>query len=408
MASSQEVTSRKPPAPPFSPDLKRTRFKHPYFGAIPKYVGELWTARQRQMHSLHYVISYRASFKPELPSFFIERYSKPGDVVLDPFAGRGTTALQANLMNRIAVSADINPLCERIVTAKTNPVPLEEIADRLTRIDWDRAEGDGVDISMFYHPRTESQLRALRAHLAGNRRPADRFIELLALSRLHGHSPGFFSVYSFPQISVPPAAQRKINRQRRQRPEYRDVPALILRKARKALRDGRIAEIAKAGRRNLTLTADACRLDSLPDCSIDLVITSPPFLDKADYIGDNWLEFWFCGIEPDRFAGDMLVTPDIRRWQEFIGRSMREMHRVLRSGCRAVIEVGEVTSGGETLHLEEQLIDIAADLHNDGISLVPERIYIQQQRFTKLANCFNVENNLKGTNTNRMVVFRKE
>ena len=38
-------------------------------------VDELWTARQRQMHSLHYAVSYRASFKPELPDFFIRRHT---------------------------------------------------------------------------------------------------------------------------------------------------------------------------------------------------------------------------------------------------------------------------------------------------------------------------------------------
>ena len=79
------------------------------------------------MHSLHYVISYRASFKPELPEFFISRYSRPGDTVLDPFAGRGTTALQANLMGRVAISADVNPLSKRIIHPKTNPVTFEEI-----------------------------------------------------------------------------------------------------------------------------------------------------------------------------------------------------------------------------------------------------------------------------------------
>ena len=390
------------------PRLQRTSHRHPFFGAIPKLTGELWTARQRQMHSLHYIISYRASFKPELPEWFIERYSKPGDVVLDPFAGRGTTALQANLMGRVAWSADINPLSERIISPKTNPVPLDEIERRLQQVDWRRPSRNGIDLSMFYHPRTERRIRSLRDHLAAARSPVDRFIELIALSRLHGHSPGFFSVYSFPQISIPPEAQNRINRRRKQRPGFRPVPELILRKARRALRDGRIEEIVEAGRSNRVLTADSRKLAGIPDAGVDLVVTSPPFLNKADYIADNWLEFWFCGIDADPFAADLLITPDLGVWRRFIADSFREIHRVLKPGRRAVVEVGEVEMGGRLIHLDEELLDIAADLCREGVRLVPERIYIHRQRFTKLANCFRVDNNLKGTNTHRLVVFARE
>lgn len=58
-------------------------------GGIPYHVNEYWTARQRQSHALHEV-SYRACFKAELPRFFIGRLTEPGEVVYDPFMGRGT------------------------------------------------------------------------------------------------------------------------------------------------------------------------------------------------------------------------------------------------------------------------------------------------------------------------------
>src|SRR6188768_3788849 len=54
---------------------------------IRTFVNEFWTSRQRAAHSLHEV-SYRACFKPQLPRFFIERLTKPGDLVYDPFMGR--------------------------------------------------------------------------------------------------------------------------------------------------------------------------------------------------------------------------------------------------------------------------------------------------------------------------------
>ena len=39
--------------------------------------------------------SYMAMFPPALPHYFIRRFTKPGDIVLDPFSGRGTTAVKA-------------------------------------------------------------------------------------------------------------------------------------------------------------------------------------------------------------------------------------------------------------------------------------------------------------------------
>lgn len=74
-------------------------------------IGEFWTSRQRQSHSIHYGVSYRASFKPELPAFFLDRYlSKNKGVVLDPFGGRGTTSIQANLEGHFAIHNDISPM----------------------------------------------------------------------------------------------------------------------------------------------------------------------------------------------------------------------------------------------------------------------------------------------------------
>ena len=76
---------------------------------IRYFVNEFWTSGQRKSHSIH-EISYRACFKAQLPEFFISRLTKIGDVVFDPFMGRGTTLIQAALMGRAAYGNDVNPL----------------------------------------------------------------------------------------------------------------------------------------------------------------------------------------------------------------------------------------------------------------------------------------------------------
>jgi hypothetical protein len=53
---------------------------------IPVFINEFWTSKQRAASSLH-EISYRACFKPQLPRFFIERLTRPGGLVYDPFLG---------------------------------------------------------------------------------------------------------------------------------------------------------------------------------------------------------------------------------------------------------------------------------------------------------------------------------
>ncbi|HVZ07595.1 DNA methyltransferase [Rhodopila sp.] len=127
-------------------------------GGLRYFVNAFWTAGQRQAHSLHEV-SYRACFKPQLPAFFIDRLTRPGERVYDPFSGRGTTALQAALMARAPAANDVNPLSAMLCAPRLNPPPLTAIQARLARIDLDAPPGAMADPAVpdllaFYHPNT--------------------------------------------------------------------------------------------------------------------------------------------------------------------------------------------------------------------------------------------------------------
>lgn len=370
--------------------------------AYLKRVGEFWTAKQRRMHSLHYAVSYRASFKPELPDYFIRRFSRPGDVVFDPFSGRGTTVLQANLLGRVGYGNDVNPMSERIAYPKTHPVPVSEVRAILDALDLEAPVEPDQDLSMFYHPDTHREILNLMRHLRDSRTDADRFVEMIALSRLHGHSTGFFSVYSFPQISVPPANQIKINERRKQSPDYRPIKPRILRKARQILRDADIRAIREVGEKNRFTTQDSRAITDMPSDCAALIVTSPPFLNKADYVTDNWLELWFLGIDIEHVRRGVVQTADLDEWSAFVLDSMKEMRRILRPGGICVIEVGDVMYRGEPLDLDEVIVGLAPEC---GLKVI--EVMIHQQRFTKLANTFNVANNEEGTNTHRLVVMEE-
>ena len=65
---------------------------------------------------------HSAKFIPEIPRWAIEKYSKPNDIVLDPFAGSGTTLVEARLLNRNCLGIEHNPLGRIISKVKSNKI----------------------------------------------------------------------------------------------------------------------------------------------------------------------------------------------------------------------------------------------------------------------------------------------
>jgi DNA methylase len=369
-------------------------------GTIPYVINEFWTARQRQAHSIHEV-SYRACFKPQLPAFFINRLTRPGDGVYDPFMGRGTTPVQAALMGRQPMGNDINPLSVLFTRPRLNPPALNEIAGRLDEIDLNHGDDGDPDLLAFYSPRTLRHICALRrwlierAPLGGAPDPIDDWIRMVAINRLTGHSPGFFSVYTLPpNQAVSAQSQLKINEKRRQTPPDRDVKKIILKKTRSLIKDGPMASHPPA----ILTTASADSTPAIPDASVQLVVTSPPFLDIVQYAVDNWLRSWFAGID---VAGVNIAQHRTESgWQAMVRNTLTELARVVRPGGHVAFEVGEVRKGKVLL---ERLVWDAAE----GLPFERLFVMVNQQEFTKTANCWGIGNNAGGTNTNRIVVLRR-
>ena len=373
---------------------------------VTTFVNEFWTAKQRQASSLH-EISYRACFKPQLPRFFIERLTQPGEVVYDPFMGRGTTVLEAALLGRVPYGCDINPLSVVLTRPRLRPPRLEDVAQRLRQINFAAPAEFPEDLLVFFHPDTLRAIASLKKYLlarraAGSLDPMDEWICLLALNRLTGHSPGFFSAYTLPpNQAVSVKSQQKINARRNQTPPRREVASLILKKTRILLRDCDAAArrvLASVAPQAVLLTQPAAATPEIADQSVSLVVTSPPFLDVVDYATDNWLRCWFLGI--DAKSVRLTVPRKLEAWRAAMASVFHELRRILKPGGHVAFEVGEV-HGGKT-KLEEAVLPCGIEA-----GLEPVLILINDQKFTKTANCWGVDNNFKGTNTNRIVVFRR-
>ena len=366
---------------------------------VPTFTNEFWTAKQRAAHSLH-EISYRACFKPQLPRFFIERLTRPGDIVYDPFMGRGTTPVEAALMGRVPYGCDVNPLCAMLTRPRLSLPDSAQIEKRLAGLDLNYSGELPQDLLVFYHPDTLRELCALRRYFARPKlSPADQWLRMVAVNRLTGHSAGFFSVYTLPpNQAVSVESQRKINAKRDQVPEYRDVKKLILRKSRALLKDCAESFPYYIGE-PLVLSHTNENTPEIASGSVALIVTSPPFLDVVDYKQDNWLRNWFVSIDPEALEITIEHTPE--GWKTAMTRVFRELYRVLRPGGSLAFEVGEIRHG--SLRMEELVLPAGAEA-----GLKPELILINEQEFTKTAHCWGVDNHTKGTNSNRIVLFRKE
>ena len=323
-------------------------------------------------------------------------------MIYDPFMGRGTTLIEAKLLGHNVIGNDVNPLSTILTAPRLCEQNLEKITQRIEQITLPEVEIEDKDLLVFFEQQTLAELYGWRSYFKARQATGifdevDAWLQMTACNRLTGHSKGFFSVYTLPPNQATTLnAQRKINAKRSQKPEYRNTKELILKKSKSLLRQG------LPNNYNATTSTLLCRsADATPeiqDESVQLIVTSPPFLDIVNYVGDNWLRNWFCQCKPE--PGKLWQLRKLEDWTAKMNASLKEMSRVLKPEGRIALEVGEVRKG--KLKLEEQII-----LAGQAAGLKVEYTLINSQTFTKTANCWGVRNNTRGTNSNRIVVFRK-
>ena len=365
-----------------------------------KFVNEFWTAKQRQSNSIH-EISYRACYKPELPNFFIDIFTTEGDIVYDPFAGRGTTLIEAALMNRQIIANDVNPLSKILTQPRLQIPTISDIQERLDQIKFVDQRAD-IDLSMFFHRDTESEIVSLKSNLEDN--PVDNWIRMVSTNRLTGHSAGFFSGYTLPPNQA--ASQRRqklINKRLEIIPPYKNTKEIIIKKSKSLMRN--ISSDLSRRLENISSTAIFSSVDSrktghITSDSVHLTVTSPPFLNIVRYAEDNWLRSWFNGIDASNIESKISSCRTVDKWSNVMSGVFSELYRVTVPDGWVAFEVGEVNNG--RIKLDEQVIPL-------GLSsgFVCAGVMVNSQDFTKTSNIWGVKNMKIGTNTNRIVLFHK-
>ena len=319
-------------------------------------------------HSLHPMCSYLASFPAALAHAFVERYSRPGDVVLDPFSGRGTAPLEAVVAGRIGVGNDLNPFAHLLTAAKLEPPTLAEARTRSTALrlafaggaaDWleraraiqadpesGAAEPVPAEVALAFHERTLAQLLFLRRTL-DLETPVDRFLAASLAGILHGKTPSYLSTLMPNTFSMAPRYVREFARRTDFHSPDRDAFDRLDAKLTRLFRDPppRAAGLALLGdaRDAGSRASQELRTRRLPDRA-RLVLTSPPYLRVVKYGYYNWLRAWFLGWDSKDI--DALLDDAHKRapYLQFLREVLRDLRPALTDDGVVVLVVGDVAT----------------------------------------------------------------
>lgn len=257
---------------------------------------------------LHSICPYFAMFPEEFARQYLHDLTKPGDFVFDPFSGRGTTLLEALLMNRHSVATDINPVAYCITGAKAETPSLGSVLGQLEVLENEYKHFDHKILAQermklpaffkrAFSRSTLLEILFLRRVINWRHNATHRFITALALGSLHGDlkSRSYFSNQMPRTISTKPAYSLNYWREHDLWPEKREVFAILKSRAQFRL-SGTIPTLR--GHAVLLDARDSSKAFASLHGEIKAVITSPPYLNVTSYEEDQWLRLWFLGHQP--------------------------------------------------------------------------------------------------------------
>jgi hypothetical protein len=341
-----------------------------------------WKDQQRLWgHSFHPMCSYLASFPAALAHAFIARYSRAGDVVLDPFSGRGTTPLQACAEGRIGVGNDLYPFAHLLTASKLETASRAEALTRLTalRVGWaadaaawealggrvatDPSAGDAkvpaagsrrgpnggaervpVEVAIAFHPRTLAQLLYVRSALQLDVR-TDRFLAAALSGILHGKSASYLSPLMPNTFSMAPRYVRQFAARTGYQAPPRDVFDCLAGKIRRLHRQPLPSSpgVALLGdARGVTPVARAeLRRRGLPDRA-RLVLASPPYLRVVKYGYYNWLRTWQLGFDARAIDAELDDAHHREPYLSFLRDVLAGLRPALTDDAIVVLVIGDV------------------------------------------------------------------
>jgi DNA methylase len=308
---------------------------------------------------MHSICSYMAMFPPSMPHVFIDWLTQPGDVVYDPFSGRGTVPLEASLMGRVGLGSDANPLAWVLTAAKVDHPTRAQAIRRVEALAGSARAGsiEAVpnQVRMLFGEPTLARLVWLRETLDLQDR-TDRFLMAVLLGKLHANAnnqgtprgltvampntfamaPGYVSRYIQAHSLEPPAVDPlAFLRSQLDRIEWPGREFMRgrswLQDVRETLRWPRGVPLAK------------------------LVFTSPPYLSVMKYGKFNWIRLWLLGHDPRHVDTQLFASSSLSRYLDFVAQAVSRVRSRLRDDGHVCLVVGDVRKDDSSINLAGQV-----------------------------------------------------
>jgi len=300
-----------------------------------------------------------AMFPPTLPHYFVRWLTDVGDVVYDPFSGRGTTVLEACLLGRVGLGSDASPLAWVLSSAKAQPPSVAMLWRRLAemRREFRRPDISRVDpyVRMLFSDRTLGQLVWLRQELR-LRRPTDRYLMAVLLGVLHANArsdgtPRGLSVAMPNTFSMAPRYVSRYVTSHGLVPPQVDVFDVIER---------RIAALGAAS--DAFAKGHAWRQDvrkplRWPEATekASLVFSSPPYLQVMKYGKLNWLRLWMLCQEPADVDDDLFASSSLSKYLGFMRDTLKSLRPHVKRHGYVCLVIGDVRKGKEQINLAREV-----------------------------------------------------
>ncbi len=275
--------------------------------------------------ALNGICPYFTMFPLDFPLDVLQHRARSGDVVLDPFCGRGTTNFAARLVGLRSLGIDASPVAAAITASKLVETNVEDIlaeARGILRGCEPRRIPDGEFWQWAFHPTVLDALCRFREAFLEDCATDTRIaLRGIVLGALHGPKqktfPSYFSNQCPRTYAPKPAYATRFWRERALVPESLDVLAVIERRAKRYYG----TTFSASGSVRLADSRETAALQPEEhDSRFRWVITSPPYYGMRTYIPDQWLRNWFVGgpdvvdytnyhqivhSSPDNFTADL-------------------------------------------------------------------------------------------------------
>jgi hypothetical protein len=275
--------------------------------------------RTKHVHRLH---PYLGKYPPQLVEVLLRRRFAPGALIYDPFAGSGTTLVEASVLGMHAVGCDVSAFNCLLCEVKSSPPDVAAAEAELNRALAMPAADDPASpwLERWYTPRALAELTGFRRALEGS---SQRPVLSVVLSRA-ARSARRVPHHALDEVREPALEPYWCHKHRRTCRPVEEAARFLRRYAADTVR--RLGEYADL-RQDVdvaVLHADAREAD-LPD-GIDGVITSPPYPGLIDY------------HEQHRYAYELLGLED-RRALELGAASGGTTRQAVAAYCDGIVEV---------------------------------------------------------------------